>query len=116
MADQLRPGAAEPADGLLQVQQELRLRSIAELEQQARAQENAEQWGLSVETYDEILEIDSTLEFASNGRREAQQMVDLYQQIDQFIAEPDQLSSPTVAQRATRLLDCALIEANGARC
>lgn len=104
MADQLRPGAAEPADGLLQVEQEMRLRSIAELEREVRSRESAEQWELAVESYQELLEIDSSLQFAKEGMQNAQAMVDLYARIDAYIADPDQLSRPTAMQRATQTI------------
>lgn len=104
MAQALKPGSPEPADGLLQVDQAVRLNSITALEQTAARQEKAEQWDDAIATYKSILEIDGNLEFADQGVRRAEQMAALHKQLEDYIAAPDELSAPATLQRATRLL------------
>ncbi len=104
MADEIRPGAPEPADGLQQVDQALRLQSIRSLEQKAIDQKQSEQWEMAVETYQEILELDANLSFAQQGLNESRSMVTLFETIDGYIDNPDSLVSPGRMQQATQTL------------
>jgi tetratricopeptide (TPR) repeat protein len=104
MADSLKPNSPEVADGLLQVDQGIRLQNIGSLEQQAQAHERAEEWADASETYERILELDSNLAFAQDGLRRTRQMEALHEKLDGFIAEPDGLSRPSTMQSATALL------------
>ena len=104
MAKQLIPESGEPDDGLLQVDQGLRLQEISTLEREARSLEQDEHWDAVVKTYEEILKVDSTLAFASDGLRHGRQMQSLHEQLDELIAEPDRLSAPSVMQKATMLV------------
>lgn len=104
MAKNLKPGSPEPADGLLQVDQGIRLERITALEGLALDQQQSEQWETVVITYERILEIDDNLEFAQQGLATAQQMAALYEKLDEYIGEPDKLSSPSTMQRATTLV------------
>jgi hypothetical protein len=104
MAQQLMPESREPADGMLQVDQGIRLDDIATMERQAKKEEQQEAWETAVETYAAILEIDADLEFAQRGRARAQQMDNLHTQLDKYIAEPDTLSSASTMSKATRLV------------
>ena len=101
MAKNLKPGSPEPADGLLQVDQGIRLERITALEGLALDQQQSEQWETVVTTYERILEIDDNLEFAKQGLATAQQMTALYEKLDEYIGEPDKLSSPSTMQPAT---------------
>lgn len=104
VAKQLIPGSTEPTDGLLQVDQGLRLQDISTLEREAKSLEQDEHWDAVVRTYEEILKVDSTLSFASDGLLKAQQMSALHTRLEKLIAEPDQLSVPSVMQSATKLV------------
>ncbi len=104
MAEKLKPESPEPADGLLQVDQGIRLQEFASLEQKARSQEQAEDWSGATETYERILELDSNLAFAQDGLARARQMKALHETLDQFIKDPDSLSRQSNMQSATRLL------------
>jgi hypothetical protein len=104
MAQQLMPESREPADGMLQVDQGIRLDRIISMERRAQKEEQQEEWETAVETYAEILEIDADLEFALQGRARAQQMSGLHAQLDDYINEPDSLSSPSTMSKATRLV------------
>ena len=104
MAERLIPDSPEPRDGLLQVDQGLRLESIQVLEQEALALQEDEHWDAVIKTYDEILKIDSSLAFAIDGLAHAREMAGLHAQLDNYIADPDRLAIPSVMQKATTLL------------
>ena len=104
MAQKLIPESPEPADGLLQVDQGLRLDNIAVLEQEAAALEKDEHWEAAATTYEEILKIDANLSFAIDGLAHAREMTELHRRLDQFVTDPDKLSAPSVMQKATLLV------------
>jgi serine/threonine protein kinase/tetratricopeptide (TPR) repeat protein len=103
MAEGLQPKSPDPRDGLLQVDQGIRLNRFAILEQSALSQEKNEEWDAVIETYGSILELDGNLEFAKDGLLRARQMTALHAQLDAYIADPDVLSSPSTMQKATNL-------------
>jgi tetratricopeptide (TPR) repeat protein len=104
IARQLIPESSEPADGMLQVDQGLRLRDITTLEREAQSLEQDEHWDAVVQTYEEILKVDSSLSFAHDGLAQGRQMSALHARLDKLIAEPDQLSVPSMMQSATMLV------------
>ena len=103
MAQKLIPGSPEPADGLLQVDQGLRLQNINTLEREAVALEQSEHWDAAATTYEEILKVDANLAFAIDGLSRARRMSALHTQLDDYIEDPDRLSVPSVMQKATTL-------------
>jgi len=104
VAQQLIPESTEPADGLLQVDQGLRLEDINTLEREALALEADEHWVAVVQTYEEILKVDNTLSFARDGLARGREMSALHAKLDSMIAEPDRLSVPSVMDEATKLV------------
>jgi len=104
MAEKIMPASREPADGMLQVDQGIRLDRIASLERQAKAEEQNEAWESAVDTYKSILEIDANLLFAQEGIARTQQMSALHAQLDTYISEPDKLSAPSTMSKATGLV------------
>jgi tetratricopeptide (TPR) repeat protein len=104
MAQEIFPQSREPADGLLQVDQGIRLDRIARLELQAQDEERSEAWETAVDTYKSILEIDGDLAFAQDGLSRSQQMAALHAQLDKYISAPDTLSNPGTMARATQLV------------
>ena len=104
MAQTLKPGSPEPADGLMQVDQGLRLNRIALLERQADAEGQNEQWEVAVETYTRILEIDGNLVFAKQGLSRAEEMSALHARLEGYIEKPDSLSAPSTMRKATELV------------
>jgi tetratricopeptide (TPR) repeat protein len=104
MAEKIMPESREPADGMLQVDQGIRLDRIASLERQAQKEEGSEAWEAAVDTYKSILEIDANLLFAQEGLVRAQQMSALHAELDNYIAEPDKLSAPSTMSKATGLV------------
>ena len=89
---------------MLQVDQGLRLQDITTLEYEAQSLEQDEHWDAVVKTYEEILKVDSTLTFASEGLQYGREMSALHKQLDDLIGEPDRLSIPSVMQKATMLV------------
>ena len=104
MAERLIPESREPADGLLQVDEGLRLQSLVTLEQEARALEAAEDWEAAATTYEAILDVDANLVLAKDGLAEARRMAALHAQLDDYVRDPDRLSSPSIMQKATTLV------------
>jgi len=116
MAQQLRPKSPEPADGLMQVDQGIRLDNIASLQNQAQEQEQREEWSDAADTYSSILELDGDLAFAKEGLERTRQMSDLHSRLAELIAEPDSLARPATMQAATTLLlDITRMESIGPR-
>ncbi len=104
VAQQLIPESSEPTDGLLQVDQGMRLMDINTLEREALSLEGDEHWEAVVQTYEEILKVDSTLSFAREGLVRGREMSALHSKLDGLIADPDRLSVPSVMQEATMLV------------
>ena len=112
----LDPTSTQPADGLLQVDQEIRLSNIQRLEARAADLEAAEEWETSIAVYQEILEIDSALDFAKDGLARSSGRAKLHQSLLEFIENPDGLSEEATMQRATRmLLDVSRLSPMGPR-
>ncbi len=104
MAQTLKPNSIEPADGLLQVDQGIRLDRIARLERRGRSEERGEAWSTAVETYRDVLQIDANLQFAHQGLDRSQQMVALHEQLEEYIANPDSLSAASTMSKATGMV------------
>ncbi len=100
----LQPDSREPADGLLQVDQGIRLEKISALEDDARKLEGTEQWAAAVQKYNAILEVDPDLVFAHQGLARSKERYDLHKKLEGFIADPDSLSDPANMQTATGML------------
>lgn len=104
MAERLIPESPEPADGLLQVDQGLRLDDISVLEQEASSLEHDEHWEAAASTYEEILKVDGNLSFAIDGLSHAREMSALHKRLDEYVSDPDKLSVPSVQKKATLLV------------
>ncbi len=103
-AQELRPGAREPADGLLRAEQGLRLAAIAARREMAVAAEAEENWGVAAEHYTAVLAIDPDVELAREGEARCQVRAELAARLDFHIANPQRLSSEPVLAEASRLL------------
>ena len=115
-AKALVPGSRQPADGLLQVDQEVRLARIVQLERQAGTLEQNEEWETAIGVYESVLEIDSDLQFAQDGLARTRQRLGLHHTLNNYIDDPDALSAPEKMQAATGLLlDLSRISPTGPR-
>lgn len=116
VAADIKPQATEPQDGLMQVENALRLERITDLKSRAEAMAATERWEDAVILYDEILQIEPGLDFANRDRATALERVKIHETIGGYIAEPDQLSDPVTLQKATLLLlQMARIKDSGPR-
>ena len=112
----LDPTSRQPADGLLQVDQGIRLANIRRLEQEARSLDEDEQWETSVAVYKEILGIDADLQFAKEGLQYANSRAALHNRLQALIDDPDTLSDQVNVRNATRmLLEVARVSPMGPR-
>lgn len=112
----LDSSSSQPADGLLQLDQEVRLFDIRRLESEAASYNAAEQWETSVTVYQEILKIDPDLNFAQQGLSEARSRSALHARLSELIATPDTLSDQVTMQNATTLLlDVSRMDSIGPR-
>ena len=100
----IKPESQEPVDGLLQVDQEVRLANIRRLEQEAAVLEQNEEWQTAIAKYEEIAEIDPDLQFVRDGLARARDRAAIHEKLRTFINDPDSLSAPATMQAATRLL------------
>lgn len=100
----LKPTSRQPADGLLQVDQEIKLADIRNLESEAISLDAAEQWEASMAVYRDILKIDPDLQFAQDGLRQASTRKALHDRLEGYIDDPDRLSDPVNVRNATKLL------------
>jgi serine/threonine protein kinase/tetratricopeptide (TPR) repeat protein len=115
-AKAMRPNSREPVDGLLQVDQELRLARIRVMEGEAFDQEANEEWETAVATFEALLDVDSDLQFAQDGLGRARSRAAVHRQLNDFIDDPDSLTDPVTMQRATKmLLDLSRMQAEGPR-
>lgn len=100
----LDPKSRQPTDGLLQVDQEIKLAEIRNLENEAASLDAAEQWEISANVYREILDIDADLQFAQDGLRQAMARSALHARLVGYIDDPDRLSDQVNVRNATKLL------------
>lgn len=103
-AKALDPASRQPADGLLQVDQEIRLASIGRLQSEAKALEQNEEWESAIGAYEEVLKIDGDLQFAKDGLAHSRQRENLHNTLNKYIDDPDSLSAPAKMRSATNLL------------
>jgi tetratricopeptide (TPR) repeat protein len=112
----LNPDSREPTDGLLQVEQEMKLSEIRRLEATAAAHDQAEEWETSIIVYQDILKIDPDLQFAQHGLGMARNRAAIHARLQGYIDDPDNLSDDANMQNATRLLlDVTRIDPMGPR-
>lgn len=104
VAQEIKPASTEPRDGLLQVEQNIRLARIASLSREADALIKQERWEEAVIAYKSILDIESNLDLATSGLAAANERVNMHNTLGRYIAEPDSLSEPATLQSATLLL------------
>ena len=103
-AKALDSASRQPADGLLQVDQEIRLASIGRLQSEAKALEQNEEWESAIGAYEEVLKIDGDLQFAKDGLAHSRQRENLHNTLNKYIDDPDSLSAPAKMRSATNLL------------
>ena len=112
----LRPEAPQSADGLARAETGLRLESIQKLRQQATGFEQGEDWSSAVKSYQQVLELDPTVEFALNGLDRSRARAALSASLDRHLKAPERLSAEKVLQEASAILgEASAIEPAGPR-
>jgi serine/threonine protein kinase/tetratricopeptide (TPR) repeat protein len=102
-----RPGDADASTALRQVDAEERLRKIIDIQKQAMAAEQDENWTLAASEYEAILNVDSTVASAQQNLLRSRGRIELHEQLENEISHADRFNDDQVAQAASRLLERA---------
>jgi tetratricopeptide (TPR) repeat protein len=103
-ADAMRPGSAEVAEALRQVEQSASLDAIVDYRERAATAEAVEDWRTAADAYDAILKLDPTIRFAQEGHDRCERRADMAARIDYHLTHPDRLSTDSVFEEALELL------------
>ncbi|MEO0576024.1 MAG: protein kinase [Pseudomonadota bacterium] len=106
-AARLRPDAPGPKDALLDLRLSERLERITGLRVQAESAESAEQWGVAKQRYEDMLEIDASLDVAKAGVIRADERIVLSEKLSATLRYPDALSQTSALREASALLTIA---------
>lgn len=103
-AGRIRPNAPEVEQALKQVEQDERTSIIAAKLAEAREAEKTERWADALKTYQSILQLDSTVAFASEGVTRVKPRADLNTQLEMYLTQPERLFSIPVRTAARETL------------
>lgn len=103
-AKSLKPDSIEVADALAQVDQAIRLARIDQLQKQARAAEQTEDWPRALSAYQAVLKIDRNVQFAIRGEARAAEQIRMAKRLDFYLTQPDTLESDSQLKNASLLL------------
>jgi serine/threonine protein kinase len=110
-AKALRPESREVNDALIQVDQSIRLARIETYRRQAVVSEQSENWQQALDAYEQVLAVDSTVQFAVQGKQRALKHIRIDNRLDFFLKQPAILESDRQLENALELM--AEIEAMG---
>jgi len=99
-----KPGAPEALDALSQISTAVRNDRIAQLRRQAQTAETNEAWDQALEHYRQVLGIDPTIQFATQGANRAEERVRLGKRIQYYMDHPDDLANDTYLEKAAQLV------------
>jgi serine/threonine protein kinase len=115
-ARSFKPNAPEVQDALAQVDQAIRLTSIENLQKKALDAEQAEDWKMALESYLAVLEMDSTIQFAVQGKARSFVRMQMEKRIKFYLDKPVVLESEHRLENAILLLqEAKAIEPKGPR-
>ena len=103
-AKALRQESREVDDALAQVDQSIRLSRIKTYRQQAAASEQSENWQQALNAYEQVLKVDSALQFAVQGKQRALQHIRIDERLNFFLKRPAVLESDRQLENALQLL------------
>lgn len=106
-AGRIRPSSPEVAGALQQVEQSERTRTIASRLDAARAAEARERWADALQSYQDTLNLDSTVAAAKEGVARVQPRAELNAQIELYLTQPERLFSSPVRAAARQTLERA---------
>lgn len=84
----LRPTAPEVRDAKIRLEQSQRNLQIAALQDRAKAAELAEDWETAISLYSEMMQLDSTLVAAQQGRDRSRRLASLTTRAEALLANP----------------------------
>ena len=108
-AKALQPQSREVKDALAQVDQSIRLSRIETYRRQALASEQSENWQQALNAYEQVLKIDSSVQFAVQGKQRALKHIGIDKRLTFFLQQPSALESDRQLENALELK--AVIEA-----
>ena len=115
-AKALRPQSREVNDALAQVDQSLRLSRIETYRQQAVSSEQSENWQKALDAYQQVLNIDATVQFAMQGKQRAAKLIRINKRLDFFLQQPAVLESDRQLENALELMaEIEALDASGPR-
>ncbi|MBT8132814.1 MAG: hypothetical protein KJO35_11130 [Gammaproteobacteria bacterium] len=85
----LRPDAPEVRDARIRLEQTRRNQRIVALQEQAAAAESADDWEAAISHYSEMLQLDTTLVAAQQGRDRARRLASLTSRAEALLAKPE---------------------------
>jgi Flp pilus assembly protein TadD len=103
-AKALRPQSQEVNDALAQVNQSIRLSRIETYRRQAVVAEQSENWQQALNAYQQVLKIDSTVQFAVQGKQRALKHLRIDKRLAFFQQQPSALESDRQLDNALELM------------
>lgn len=103
-AARLLPGAPEPASALAELDQARTQRTLLDLKDRGAAAERAERWDDAIKHYQQALEIDALVLFATEGVERATPRADLDARLEKIPAERDRLIDARIMGLAQQTL------------
>ena len=115
-AQSFKPDSHEVNDALAQVDTSIRLSHIEDLRKKALAAEDAENWEKSLASYQAVLKIDSSIQFAIQGKERSTKRSQLEKRMNDYLEKPNVLESDHNLKKAIELVKKAeKIESKGPR-
>jgi tetratricopeptide (TPR) repeat protein len=115
-ARSFQPDSHEVKDALLQVDTAIRLARIEALREKALASESSEKWHEALSSYQEVLTIDSSIQFALHGKERSLKRKQLDESMQRYLEKPSVLESDHSLEKAITLLgEARQIEPHGPR-
>ena len=115
-ARSLQPDSHEVKDALVQVDTAIRLARIDVLREKALTAERSEKWHEALSSYQEVLTIDNSIQFALHGRERSLKRKQLEESMQHYLEKPSVLESDHSLEKAITLLaEARQIEPQGPR-
>jgi tetratricopeptide (TPR) repeat protein len=112
-----RPDSPEVKDALVEVDAAIRLARIRELQGKALSAEKSEEWKQALASYQAVLEVDNSIQFALQGKEYAMMRDRLETRINDYLEKPKRLESDRFLKEAIELIkEAKQIERKGPRC
>jgi len=99
-ARKIRPSAAEVDQGIKQIEQEQRTRSIEAKLVQAVQEESQEHWGAALKIYREAHDLDTTVAAANEGIARTEPRAALHEQLQLYLTQPERMFTQPVRMAA----------------